>query len=127
LQEPTKEEKIMSKENPEMTDDCPPSSDLMYSMLKVTQARTLVSTAIDLLAEAIRVTQNEWKWHRPDCDWHIPNEMQQRVWNADHALRGFLADLHWTQNSLRRHPAIDESVSYRNARIENEMKKENHE
>lgn len=87
---------------PYVTDPSPPSSDPMHSMQMVAEADALMHQAREMVAKAYKLAKDEWKWHREDCGYRMPKEMEDSAKAAMENMRLFNAGLHWTANSLRK-------------------------
>lgn len=87
--------------HPRMNLPCPPSTDVMHSMMMQSQAEAMIETAHKLIADARRLLADDYQWHRPDCHWKLPRDIDEESMKACEAVRAFRASTHWTVNSLR--------------------------
>lgn len=92
-----------------INDPCPPTADPLHSMMLVAKSHAMVSEALRLVCEAEKLMAQEWQYHRPDCHWKLPDEYAANAAKARESIRPFLADIYWTENSLRRYGKICEA------------------
>jgi hypothetical protein len=72
-------------------------------MAQISEAYALLSSALENVRKAHKLMQDEWKWHRPDCNWKLPADYDAHATVAQRSVQAFLSDVYWVQNSLRRH------------------------
>ena len=81
------------------------STDPMHSMEKMARAAALLVQAKEILAKAYKEAVEEWQYHRPDCNWTIPCDIEKEAKAALSATQSFCASVHWTINTLRKEAA----------------------
>lgn len=74
----------------------------MDSMMMVSEAYQLLAKANEMIAQAGELMTNEWRYHRPDCEWKLPENYAANLHIAHEAVRKCIGDAYWTRNALRK-------------------------